>query len=88
MSLSLSRRIKPLFIYGPKGIKKFIKSVIKTMNFELTYPIKIIEIKKEITLEYLHYKITIFQLDHRISTLGFCYLEHPSSKFDVEKLRH
>jgi len=87
MSLALSKREKALEIYGPNGIKKYIKHVIDIMHFDLTYPLKIVEIDKEVSFEFINYKISCFPLEHRILTLGFAIIEKPSFKFDVEKAK-
>ena len=43
-TLSLSGYNKTLFIYGPRGIKKFMKNLLKTFVFDLNYKIKVEEV--------------------------------------------
>lgn len=85
MSLALGKREKPLFIYAPKGIKEFINTIIQTMQFDLTYPLEIIELENEEIFEFMKYKVICFPLEHRIFTIGYSIIENPSTKFDVKK---
>ncbi|MHA1301318.1 MAG: ribonuclease Z, partial [Candidatus Helarchaeota archaeon] len=85
MSLALGKREKPLYVYGPNGIKEFINTTMNIMQFDLTYPLEIIEINKQEIFEFKNYKIICFPLEHRIFTLGFAIIENPTATFDVKK---
>ena len=49
-TMSLLKRLKKLNIYGPPGIEDFVEAMNQTVQFTLTFPIEIIEIKNTGTI--------------------------------------
>lgn len=87
-SLSLQRRLKPLRIYGPKGIMVYISAILGTMNFQLTFPLKVIEISSGRILDEDDFCIECTTGEHKIEVISFGFFEKPrSGKFFPEKAK-
>jgi len=88
-SLQLGGRQKPLSLYGPKGLSKYLDFMQRMSHFEFGYEIKIYESPREAekaVWDFKEYSITALPLEHRIFTLGFRLEEKPlPGKFDVQK---
>ena len=87
-TLSLQHREQSLAIYGPRGIKDFINSVLRFSFMRLDYELKITEIDPGTIREGDGYSISSLQLDHRILTFGYKVVEDDRpGKFDIERAR-
>jgi len=88
-SLQLGGRIKPLFLYGPKGLSEYLSFMQKMSLFTLGYPITVCEVENDLEeniWDFKEYSITALPLNHRILTLGFRLEEKPRpGKFDIKK---
>jgi ribonuclease Z len=74
----LSRREKPLVIFGPKGLDEIITLQLKYGNLKLHFPIKFVPTKaegKNLLLEDKNLKVYSFPLKHRIPCTGFSFEE-------------
>lgn len=88
MLLNHASREKPLHIYGPAGLKNYIFSTKKILNFYLGYHIYVNEICAGETINGDGYKIITFPLEHTTFTLGFSYIEDEKpGKLDIDKTR-
>jgi ribonuclease Z len=87
-SLSLQRRLKPLRIYGPRGIMVYISAILGTMNFELTFPLKVIEISSGRILEENDFYVESTLGEHKIDVISYGFFEKPRpGKFHPEKAK-
>ena len=86
-SMSLLDRTRKLEIYGPVGIKEFIKAIQRTVQFVLTYQVEICEIENEgVVCEENEYYVQVAQTDHVIPSFAFALIEKPRpGKFNPEK---
>ncbi len=85
-SLSLSKRIKPLRIFGPKNLKTYISVICETMNFDVTFPVIIIEINSGIILEEKEFHVECVLGEHKIDTFAYGFFEKMRpGKFFPEK---
>jgi len=85
-TFSLLGRDKPLEIYGPPGISDFLKAIIKTVKFTLTFDVKVSEIEKGLVVEEEDYYVTCTPVDHGVYTLAYALIEKPRpGKFSPEK---
>jgi len=76
LTLNLLGREKPLKIYGPKGIKNIITSLMKAGNTWTNYKLNFIELeneKPEIILNKNNFSVTTIPLSHGIYTNGFLF---------------
>jgi len=86
-TMSLLDRQRELEIYGPVGIKAFVKAIEKTVQFVLTFPVEIHEIRKEGTVcEEKEYEVKAAQTDHVIRSWAYALIEKPRpGRFDPTK---
>ncbi len=86
-SMSLLDRTRKLEIYGPVGIKEFIKAIQRTVQFVLTYQVEICEIENEgVVCEENEYYVQVAQTDHVIPSFAYALIEKPRpGKFNPEK---
>jgi ribonuclease Z len=85
--MSLLDRTRKLEIYGPVGIKEFIKAIQRTVQFVLTYQVEICEIENEgVVCEENEYYVQVAQTDHVIPSFAYALIEKPRpGKFNPEK---
>jgi ribonuclease Z len=88
-SMSLLDRTQQLEIYGPIGVKAFIEAIQQTVQFVLTFPVKILEIEDEgVVCEESEYYIQSAQTDHVIPSLAYALIEKARpGRFDPEKAK-
>jgi len=89
MSLELSERKAPLSVYAPPGIKEYMDVSKRLMNTNFNFDININEIKEDIIFRGSGYTITSFFLEHRITSVGYSFIEDDMpGKFNVEEARN
>lgn len=64
-----------LTVYGPRGIKEYIKTSLEVSGTHLTYPLSIIEITEGKIVEDEHFIVSSERLDHGIPSYGFRIVE-------------
>ncbi|WXG45794.1 MAG: ribonuclease Z [Candidatus Atabeyarchaeum deiterrae] len=76
-TLSLSRRSKPMQIFGPPGIKRFIEALRETLQFGLSFEVTIYEILEQgKILENEQYMVQVCKTDHdNIPSFGYSFQE-------------
>ncbi|MDA7027046.1 ribonuclease Z [Bacillus sp. CLL-7-23] len=60
-----------LTIYGPKGIKKYLETVLETTGTHLTYPLIIEEIEEGTVFEDDQFTVTAKSVEHGIPAFGY-----------------
>ncbi len=81
-SLSLSSRTKPLTVYGPPNLSKFINTFLEISGSHISYPLTYVTLNEgvgEVILERPDMTVTAFPVEHRIPTWGFRFDEKISS---------
>ena len=76
-------RIKPLKIYGPKGIKQAITLLLKLGDSWTNYELKFIELEESKSIKLLennNFSVHTIPLNHRIYTNGFLFKEKKNEK--------
>jgi len=87
-SKKLDTAFRPLTIYGPAGIKKFLECVIDVSFENLGYLLNVIEFKAGDTFNFDRFSLKILPLDHSIDSFAFYIKEHDiRNKLNEEKLR-
>lgn len=87
-SLSLQRRLKPLRVYGPRGIRGYISAILGTMNFDVTFPLKVVEINSGRILEENDFYVEATMGEHKIDVVSYGFFEKPRpGKFHPEKAK-
>jgi len=75
-TMSLLDRQQKLDVYGPVGIKAFIDAIRDTVQFVLTFPIEIHEIKEEsVICEEKEYEVKAARTDHVVPNLAYALIE-------------
>lgn len=84
----LDKALRPLRIYGPKGIKKFLKCVMDLSAEHLGYTLNIIEFEAEETFSFDKFSLKVLAVVHSIESFAFYIKENDiSNKLNEEKLR-
>ncbi len=87
-SKKLDAALNPLKIYAPKGIKKFLESVMDISQEHLGYALNIIEFKTEENFVFDKFSLKILPLIHSVESFAFHIKENDiEDKLDVEKLK-
>ncbi len=60
-----------LTVYGPKGIKAFVETTLKTSKTVLRYPLKVVEIHNEMVINFDQHTVSIKRLEHGIPSFGY-----------------
>jgi ribonuclease Z len=88
-TMSLLDRQQKLDVYGPVGIKAFVEAIERTVQFVLTFPVAIHEVREEgIVCEEKEYQVKAAQTDHMIPSLAYALLEKPRpGRFNPKKAK-
>ena len=88
-TMSLLDRERKLEIYGPSGIKAFVDVIGQTVQFTLTFPIEVSEIKDAgVVCEEKEYEVHATWADHVTPGLAYALIEKPRpGKFHPEKAK-
>jgi len=74
-TMSLLGRDKPLQIYGPQGIVKFIDAIKRTVRFALKFPVEVYEIEDGLIYQEKEYEIRSAWAEHSIPSLAYALIE-------------
>ncbi|HFS5790480.1 TPA: ribonuclease BN [Citrobacter werkmanii] len=75
-SRSMAGNVKPLTLYGPKGLREFTETALRLSGSWTDYPLDIVEITAgEIVDDGLR-KVTAYPLEHPMECYGFRIEEH------------
>ncbi len=88
-TMSLLDRERSLDVFGPPGIKAFVDAIRQTVQFTLTFPIDLSEIKGSgVVCDEKEYQIHATWATHVVPTLAFALIEKPRpGRFYPEKAR-
>ena len=84
----LDKAFRPLTIYGPKGIRKFLLCVMDVSEEHLGYKLEIIEYEPEEIFLFDKFSLKVLPLVHSKESVAFYIKENDiSDKLDEKKLR-
>jgi len=87
-SMALLGRQNSLEIYGPRGIRRFVELVNETVQFNITFPVHICEVKTGKIDDEERYEVHAAWADHVISCLAYSFVEKPKpGRFNVQMAR-
>ncbi|UCE28579.1 MAG: ribonuclease Z [Candidatus Bathyarchaeota archaeon] len=88
-TMSLLDREKKLEIYGPSGIKAFVKAIERTVQFVLTFPLDICEVEGSgVICAEEEYNVEAIWVEHVIPNLAYALVEKPRpGRFHPEKAK-
>ncbi len=85
-TMSMMRRIRPVDIYGPRGIRGLLKSTLNYLRVNLQYSLVINEVKEGVVVKEKEYEILSRRGSHSIRDYCYLFREFPRpGKFNVEK---
>ncbi len=85
-TLTLNGYKKTLYVYGPKGTKKYIKEFSKFFPIK-KLKLKVHEVQKEKFLETKDFEISAFPLKHGCPCNGYSFKEKRKLRLDKNKLK-
>jgi len=87
-TLALNDYSKTLYIYGPKGTKKFMRSLLNTFVFVNKFPIKVFEINKPGKfLDENDFYLELENMTHGTPTNAYSFVNKGKVKIDKNKLK-
>jgi len=85
-TLALSGYKKTLFIYGPKGTKGFMKSLLNTFVFRGQYPIKVEEVNGKF-FEAEDFYLEAKNMTHGVPCNAYTFIKKGQTRIDKKKLK-
>ena len=86
LRFSLLGRIRPLNIYGPKGIIEYVQMNQKTINLGTTFEAKVYEIEPGVIFSEEDLSVRAFEVDHRGYAMGYeLVYQKPTGTFLPQK---
>jgi ribonuclease Z len=88
-TMALLDRQRTLDVFGPAGIRRFLEGIRETVQFVLTFPVEIHEIKEEdVICEEDEYTVQAVWANHVIPSLAYALAEKPRpGKFHPDKAK-
>ncbi|OGS55260.1 MAG: ribonuclease Z [Euryarchaeota archaeon RBG_19FT_COMBO_56_21] len=85
-SMSLNGREEPLAIFGPRGTKTNVNSMLRLGYFKCAFDVKTKDLRPGTELRFPGYKIESREASHSVPSLAFSLEEDPRpGRFDVKK---
>jgi ribonuclease Z len=85
-TLSLHGHNSAIEIYGPAGLREYLRGIFETTQLHRSYPLEIHDVSKGTVRKADGYSVEARRLDHGIPTFGYVLMEDPlPGTFDVEK---
>ncbi len=87
-TMSMQNRTETLEIFGPSGIDEFIAANIKVLNFGLSFPVLITNIKEGKILENGKFSMYACKANHSVTAFSYLFEEKDKpGRFNVEKAK-
>jgi ribonuclease Z len=89
-TMALLGRERKLEVYGPEGIMQFFECVQESLQFGLTFPVEINEIRGEggVVCEEEDYRVEAVRSNHVVNSWSYAFVEKPrAGRFYPEKAK-
>ena len=87
-SKKMDEALKPLTVYGPKGIKKFLTCLGELTERDMGYELTVIEYENHQEFVFDKFTLKVLPVVHSVDSVAFYIKEHDkSNKLDENKLR-
>ena len=87
-TMALQGRTDPLRIFGPEASRGTLEQAVSLGVDRVPFPLTIDELRAGSRVEYDEYDVVAFPVDHRMSALGYAFVEHERlGRFDVVRAR-
>ncbi|HOP53023.1 MAG TPA: ribonuclease Z [Bacillota bacterium] len=84
---SFENQKDPLTVYGPKGIKTFLNTVLEVSGTHLTYPLEVVEVNSGDVFHFDRFTIEVALLEHVVPSFGYRLVETSPESLDADKLK-
>jgi len=85
-TMQLNDREEPLYIYGPRGLRKLVSQILSLGYFTPTYEIVATELDDNCSIKFEGYIIKTLKVYHNVPTFAYCLEEDKRpGKFSKEK---
>ncbi|MCK5593639.1 MAG: ribonuclease Z [Candidatus Aenigmarchaeota archaeon] len=84
-TMSLEGRTEPLNVYGPKRTTEFLEQLLTIGYFGRNFKVNITEMNDGFTVEGDGYKVTAFEVTHKVPALGYVLEEDPRIRANMTK---
>ncbi len=74
-TLSLFDRQSPLKVYGPTGLGAFIKCILETVRFSLSFSIEVYEVGEGVVCQENEYTVRAAWVEHSVPCLAYALVE-------------
>lgn len=74
-TMSMVRRTEPLSIYGPRGIVGFVKNNLRSLKFDMTFPLQITQVREGVVAEEKEYMIKACRGEHYVVNYAYALEE-------------
>ena len=87
-TMSMQNRTETLEIFGPNGIEEFIAANIKVLNFGLSFPILITNIKEGKVFENKKFSIYACKANHSVTAFSYLFEEKDKpGRFNLDEAK-
>lgn len=86
-TMALEGRNKPLHIYGPRRTKEFVDKITTLGYYARKFPVIGKDLKDGDVVEFEHFHIMAFEVEHRIPALGYVFQEKDKIRANMEKAK-
>ena len=76
-----------LYIYGPKGTKKYLEHLLKSFASKDIIPFEVIEVKEGVVLNQENFTIEARELKHSVTCFGYSFIEKDKRKINMLKAK-
>jgi ribonuclease Z len=77
-----------LEIFGPKGIRDFVTTIMETVKFRLSFPLRIVEVDEGVVYRTKEYAIRAVWAEHSVPNLAYALIENVRpGKFRPDRAR-
>ena len=88
-TMSMQKRTETLEIFGPDGIEEFIAANIKILNFGLSFPVLITNIREGIVLDEEKFSVRVCKANHSVTAFSYLFEEKDKpGRFNLDKAKH
>jgi ribonuclease Z len=75
MTMSLNQREDPLEIFGPEKTIYFLKNLLNSGYFGITFEVRVKELEENEKVDFKDFYVQCFKTDHGIPSLGYIFKE-------------
>jgi len=88
-TMALMDRTKPVEVYAPAGLARFLDCMRETLQFQLTFEVKVFEVTDSgVVCDEEEYRVEATRSIHAVTSFAYAFIEKPrAGKFFPEKAK-